>query len=82
VNLNQAFIDIESIGEHVDETRKLRILIQGITDPQLNTVKTQVLATAALKDTFEHAVNFIIQYIEDQHSLSGGNNRSTNTRNI
>jgi hypothetical protein len=41
-----------------------------------------VLATPTLKDTFEHAVIFINQLIDEKHSLGEGNNRNTNSRNV
>jgi hypothetical protein len=66
--LKSAFTDIESTGEEVSETRKVRVLLQGITDTRLANAKSQVLATPALKDTFETALNFISQFLDEKRS--------------
>jgi hypothetical protein len=77
--LKTAFTDIETTGEEVSETRKVRVLLQGIQDNRLQHAKSQVLATPALKATFESALNFIAQFLDEQKSLDGatrGNQRS------
>jgi hypothetical protein len=78
--LKAAFTDIETTGEEVSETRKVRILLQGIQDQRLLHAKTQVLATPALKATFESALNFIAQFLDDKKSHDTGNRG--NQRNI
>jgi hypothetical protein len=80
--LNQAFTDIESTGERVDETRKVHVLLQGITNSRLSNAKTKILATPTLKDAFEHAVNFLNQFLDEKRSISRGNKQSSSTRNI
>jgi hypothetical protein len=74
--LNNAFTDLEQSGETVDVERKIRVLLRGITDPTLDVAKNQVLATAALRTTFESAVNYIAQFTDQKSSLDS--NRSRN----
>lgn len=50
--LNNAFGDIESTGEAVSETRKIRCFLNGLADVRLGTAKSQVLATPDLHATF------------------------------
>jgi hypothetical protein len=57
--LNLAYTDLEAAGERVDDSWKVQRLLQCISDNRLYAAKTQVLETPTLKDTFEHAVNFI-----------------------
>jgi hypothetical protein len=78
--LKAAFTDIETTGEEVSETRKVRVLLQGIQDQRLSTAKTQVLATPALKATFESALNFIAQFLDDKKSHDTSNRG--NQRNV
>jgi hypothetical protein len=66
--LKSAFTDIETTGEEVSETRKVRVLLHGIQDTRLSHAKSQVLATPALKATFETALNFIAQFQEEKRS--------------
>jgi hypothetical protein len=66
--LKGAFTDLESTGELVFEGRKVRVLLQRIMDSRLDSAKSQVLATPALKANFESAVNFISQFIDKQKS--------------
>jgi hypothetical protein len=82
--LNQAFTDIESTGERVDETHKVCVLLQGITDSRLSNAKTQILATPTLKDIFEHAVNFLNQFLDKKRSFSRGKKQVGNNspRNV
>jgi hypothetical protein len=68
--LQGAFTDIYSTGEEVFEPRKIRILLNGIQDPRLSQAKSQVLATADLKEKFENAVNFLAQFLDEKKSYS------------
>jgi hypothetical protein len=70
--LKTAFTDIESTGEAVSETRKVRVLLQGITDPRLVTAKSTEIATPTLKDTFDNAINVIAQFQVDRQSHKQG----------
>jgi hypothetical protein len=56
--LKGAFMDLESTGEFVC----------NLFSTRLESTKGQVLATPALKATFEGAVNFISQFIDEQKS--------------
>lgn len=79
-SLQMAFTDIEGTGEPVSESRKLRVFLQGIIDPRLQSAKSQVLATPSLQ-SYNAAVNFTAQFLEQRQSLQQGSNRN-NTRNI
>jgi hypothetical protein len=74
--LKAEFTDIETTGEEVSETRKVRVLLQGIQNQRLSTAKTQVLVTPALKETFESALNFIAQFLDDKKSHDTSNRGS------
>jgi hypothetical protein len=74
--LNNAFTDLEESGETVDVERKVRILLRGITDPTLEAAKNQVLATAALRTTFESAVNYIAQFADRKSSIDTNRTRN------
>jgi hypothetical protein len=78
--LKAAFTDIETTGEEVSETRKVRVLLQGIKDSRLEHAKSQVLATPALKATFESALNFIAVFLDDKKSHDSSNR--ANQQNI
>lgn len=68
--LKGAFTDVESTGEDVSEQRKVRILLHGIHDSRLQQAKSQVLATPNLKSTFDNAVNFIAQFLDEKRSYT------------
>jgi hypothetical protein len=68
--LQGAFTDIFSTGEEVSQARKVRILLNGISDSRLQHAKSQVLATPALKETFESAVNYMAQFLDEKRSYS------------
>ena len=63
-------MDLESTGEQISEERKVRILLNGISDNHLKATKKQVLATQALHDTFENATNFLSQALDSKVSYS------------
>jgi hypothetical protein len=58
----------------------VRVLLQGIQDHRLLHAKAQVLATPALKETFETALNFIAQFLDDKKSHDSSNRG--NQRNV
>ena len=66
--LQKSFVDLESTGEHKSEERKVRILLNGISDNCLKAAKNQVLATQALHDMFENATNFLSQVLDSKVS--------------
>ena len=68
--LQKSFVDLKSTGEHISEERKVRILLNGISDNHLKAVKNQVLAMQALHDTFENATNFLSQALDSKVSYS------------
>lgn len=76
--LNNAFTDIESTGEIVSVTRKIRCFLNGLHDPRLETAKSQVLATPTLRDSFEDTVNFVSQYLDTRKSLTSTAGRNRN----
>jgi hypothetical protein len=56
--LKGAFSDIESTGEIIDQQRKIRILMQGISDARLRTGKATILANPGTFTDFETTVKF------------------------
>jgi hypothetical protein len=79
--LKAAFTDIEVSGEEVSETRKVRVLLHGIRDKRLDTAVSQVMATPALRDTFESALNFIARFADEMKSLDTSG-RAQQMRNV
>lgn len=53
----------------ISENRKVRILMTGIQDNRLATAKSQVTGTPELKATFDGAVNFISQFLDERRLL-------------
>jgi hypothetical protein len=80
-SLQIAFTDIEGTGETVSESRKLRVFLQGITDTRLTSAKSQVIATPALQ-TYDAAVNFVAQFLDQRQSLGVGGGGRSIPRNI
>ncbi len=78
--LNTAFTDLETSGEEVSESRKVRIFIQGLKDHRLDVAKSQILASDTLKSTFQAAVTFTATYLSDFSSIDS--NTNPRTRNI
>jgi hypothetical protein len=68
--LKGAFTDIESTGETIDQQRKIRVLMQGITDSRLKTVKTTVLANPNIYTDFETVVNFFTTLLDAEQSMA------------
>jgi hypothetical protein len=80
-SLQLAFTDIEGTGETFSESRKLRVFLQGITDTRLSSAKSQVLASPHLQ-TYNSAVNFVAQFLDQRQSLQGGGGGRNNPRNM
>lgn len=73
--LNNAFADIESTGETLDESRKLRYFMKGLKDSNLEAAKAQIIASQGTgRATFEGAVNFVGQFLDARRSLDATNN--------
>jgi hypothetical protein len=68
--LKGAFSDIESTGEIIDPQRKIRILMQGISDGRLKFGKTTVLANPATYTDFETVVNFFTTLLSEEESMA------------
>jgi hypothetical protein len=68
--LKGAFTDIESTGEVIDPQRKIRILIEGVSDARLKTGKAAVLANPLLYTDFETVVNFLTTLLNEEESMS------------
>jgi hypothetical protein len=68
--LKGAFTDIESSGEVVDPQRKIRILLQGLSDARLKTGKATVLANPHLYNDFETVVNFFTTVLNEEESIA------------
>jgi hypothetical protein len=78
--LKAAFTNIETTGEELSETRKVQVLLQGIQDQWLLHKITQLLVTQTLNATFESALNFIAQFLDDKKSHDASNRG--NQRNV
>jgi hypothetical protein len=71
--LNNAFTDLESSGETVDESRKIRMFMQGLNDPCLQSAKDTIIANpATLGASFDSAVTYVGTVMEQQMSLAKG----------
>ena len=70
--LQGTFTDLAATGEIVSQERQVQVLLQGITDPLLQTAKAQVLATPGLSATFESTLNFISQFADCTDSVLHG----------
>jgi hypothetical protein len=68
--LKGAFSDIESTGEIIDQQRKIRILMQGISDARLRTGKATILANPGTYTDFETTVNFLVTLINEEESMA------------
>jgi hypothetical protein len=68
--LKGAFTDIESTGEIIDPQRKIRILMQGISDTRLKTGKATVLANPNIYTDFETVVNFLVTLLSEEESMA------------
>jgi uncharacterized membrane protein YgcG len=89
--LKGVFTDIESTGEVIDPQRKIRILMQGISDARLKTGNAAVIANPLLYTDFETVVNFLTTLLNEEESMSiatrshqrnvSAIRASTNTRN-
>lgn len=81
--LNEAFTDLESAEDPLTQDRKVRILLKGIRDPQLDAATKAVVATPHLKASFESARNYIAQFKLEDESMQSKNSRNVSsvTRN-
>jgi hypothetical protein len=68
--LKGAFSDIESTGEVIDPQRKIRILMQGISDARLKTGKATVIANPNIYTDFETVVNFLVTLLSEEESMA------------
>lgn len=59
----------ERYCETLQQAFTVRILMLGIRDDRLATAKSQVTATPELKATFDGAVNFISQFLDERRAL-------------
>jgi hypothetical protein len=64
--LKGAFSDIKSTGEIIDQQRKIRILLQGISDARIRTGKATILANPGTYTDFETMVNFLVTLINKE----------------
>ena len=69
--LQHAFTDLASMGKLVSEECQVRVLMNGISDQWLETVKNQVLATAHLKAMYEAASNFTAEALDNKVLYTG-----------
>jgi hypothetical protein len=60
----QAHQDLIRLGEPIPENKKVRDLLNGITDPQCTNIKLTVLANQAYMNDFSQTVNYISTAID------------------
>jgi hypothetical protein len=68
-------------GEEISKTRKVRVLLHGIRDRRLETAVSQVMATPALRDMLESALNFTVQFA-DKMKLLDTSGKAQQMRNV
>lgn len=67
--LKKAFTDLEECGEPLTEERKVRIFLKGISrNPDLTAARSQIMATEALQQDIETAMNFVKTFENQQES--------------
>ena len=74
--LQHAFVDLESAGEQVSEERKVRVLLNGISDPRHKSAKHQVIASEHLQETFYAVTNYITHVLDSEVSYSATTRKS------
>jgi len=74
--IKRAFEDIKKLGETVEELRRVRVLLRGITDKRLDTAVNAVIGSDELSATFEAAANHIKKFITTKGTYDGGPHRS------
>jgi hypothetical protein len=69
-NLKGYFTDLSESGETVDETRKIRILLNGITAPEMEVAVKNVIGREDDFDDFEDVVDYLLT-TQDQTRARG-----------
>ena len=59
--LNRAIQDLADTGEQVPMDRQVRILINGIRDPRLQSAVNTILSTQSLRSDFVAVINHMAQ---------------------
>jgi uncharacterized membrane protein YgcG len=77
--LNNAFTDMEASGEEVNERRKVRIFLDGLKDPRLDTAKKYICGQPDLLRDFEGAVNYVAQFADTLRSFTTDNRSVSDT---
>jgi len=60
----QAHQDLVRLGEPVPENKKVRDFLQGITDPQCNSIKLNVISNPTFMNNFAQAINYTVSAID------------------
>ena len=68
--LTKNFDLLEEKNEMLTETRKVRILLKGITDNRLQNAKDFVIGTPTMNNSFTNASNYLSQVIPSRRSMN------------
>jgi hypothetical protein len=60
----KAHQDLIRLGEPIPENKKVRDFLQGITDPQCNSIKLNVSSNQAFMNSFAQTINYIANAID------------------
>ena len=60
----QAHQDLARLGEPIPENKKVRDFLQGITDPQWNNIKLNVLSNPVFMNSFSSTINYMASAID------------------
>lgn len=60
----QAHQDLARLGEPIPENKKVRDFLQGITDPQCNNIKLNVLSNPVFMNSFSSTINYMASAID------------------
>ena len=74
--LNRAIQDLADTGEQVPMDRQVRILLNGIRDPRLQSAGNTILSAQSLRGDFDAAINHMAQVLDMHTSYKTQSNNS------
>jgi hypothetical protein len=66
------FTDLETTGELASDKRKMRVLLNGLIDPNLKATKAQVMKNECLRNSFHAAVSWNAKWNDNMRSVQAG----------
>ena len=72
--LTKNFDMLEERNEFLTDTRKVRILLKGITDHRLQNAKDFVIGTPSMNNSFTNASNYLSQVLPSRRSMNATRN--------